>query len=86
YDACGPGYTLLRFDEAADVTALVAAAQEKKMPLTLMEVKATSIPLAYRHRLLLCRSDQHVAWRGDAISADAAALVELLRGARKQSQ
>ncbi|MDB5947359.1 MAG: monooxygenase, partial [Ramlibacter sp.] len=47
------------------------------------DVQAAAIPRAYRHRLVLCRSDQHVAWRGDAVPDDAAALVELLRGARK---
>jgi hypothetical protein len=31
---------------------------------------------------VLCRADQQVAWRGDALAApDAAALVERLRGA-----
>ena len=36
---------------------------------------------AYRHTLVLCRADQHVAWRGDAAPADAPALIDLLRGA-----
>ena len=36
----------------------------------------------YRHALLLCRPDQHVVWRGDAVPADAAGLMALLRGAR----
>jgi len=38
------------------------------------------LPEAYRHRLLLCRSDQHVVWRGDALP-DVAALLARLRGA-----
>ena len=81
YDAFGPGYTLLRFDRNADVSTLLSAAAAKRMPLTALDVKAEKVPDAYRHKLLLCRSDQHVAWRGDAVPADTAALVDLLRGA-----
>jgi hypothetical protein len=35
----------------------------------------------YRHRLVLSRPDQHVAWRGDALPADPLALVDRIRGA-----
>ena len=81
YDAFGPGYTLLRFDPKLDVSQLVAAAQDRKMPLTVVDVQAQKVSQAYRHKLVLCRCDQHVAWRADAAPANAAALVELLRGA-----
>jgi 2-polyprenyl-6-methoxyphenol hydroxylase-like FAD-dependent oxidoreductase len=82
YDAFGPAYTLLRFDPRTDVDALLAAAREKNMPLAVLDVEASRIPGAYRHKLVLCRSDQHVAWRGDAVPENPAALVELLRGAK----
>jgi len=32
--------------------------------------------------LLLCRSDQHIAWRGDALPGDVAPLIVALRGAQ----
>jgi hypothetical protein len=38
------------------------------------------VPAAYRHKLVIAREDQHVAWRGDALPADAPALVALLCG------
>ena len=82
YDAFGPVYTLLRFDPRTKVSTLVAAAGEKRMPLAVLDIDAKRIPKAYRHKLLLCRSDQHVAWRGDSVPQDAAALVKLLRGVR----
>ncbi len=82
YDAFGTGYTLLRFDPAADVAPLVEAAAARRMPLALLDARAAAVPEAYRHRLVLCREDAHVAWRGDALPPDARALVALLCGAR----
>ena len=84
YDAFGLGYTLLRFDPGADVQPLLAAAQSRAMPLELVDVQAGEVPPAYRHKLVLCRADQHVVWRSDAVPADAAGLVDLLRGARRE--
>jgi 2-polyprenyl-6-methoxyphenol hydroxylase-like FAD-dependent oxidoreductase len=81
YDAFGPGYTLLRFDRGADIAALQAAAQARGMPLALVDVEGVTVPEAYTHKLVVCREDQHVAWRGDALPADAETLVAQLCGA-----
>lgn len=80
YDAFGAGYTLLRFDRRIDVAPLEDAARAVRMPLAVLDVDAREVPRAYRHRLVLCRADQHVAWRGDRMPAQAHALVALLRG------
>jgi 2-polyprenyl-6-methoxyphenol hydroxylase-like FAD-dependent oxidoreductase len=80
YDAFGPGYTLLRFDGMVDVTALLAAARARNMPLCIVDVHAAGIPAAYAHQLVLCRADQHVVWRGDGLPDDSARLVMLLCG------
>ncbi|MBC5784607.1 FAD-dependent oxidoreductase [Ramlibacter sp. USB13] len=85
YDAFGAGYTLLRFDAGVDVQALVGAAQSRGMPLTVVDVQGVAAPEGYRHQLVLCRDDQHVAWRGDTVPRDAVELVDLLRGARTQA-
>lgn len=85
YDAFGPGYTLLRFNPAVDVAALVAAARARKVPFTVLDIAGVDVPEAYRHKLVLCREDQHVAWRADRAPADAVPLVDLLRGARVQA-
>lgn len=82
YDAFGPGYTLLQLDAAVDTGPLVAAAQGRGVPLTVLDLSGLSLPEAYRHPLVLCRQDQHVAWRGDRLPDDPLALVDLLRGAR----
>jgi 2-polyprenyl-6-methoxyphenol hydroxylase-like FAD-dependent oxidoreductase len=83
YDAFGPAYTLLRFDRTVDAAPLLDAAAARRMPLALLDIDAavTMVPPAYRHALVACRSDQHVAWRGDRVPAAPAQLVDVLRGA-----
>ena len=80
YDAFGPHYTLLRTNESTDVGPLMAAAQARGLPLTLLDLQGETLPPEYRHTLLICRPDQHIAWRGDQVPADAMALVDRLRG------
>jgi hypothetical protein len=78
YDAMGAWYTLLRFDPTVDVSALVRSAGEHHVPLEVLDVPMNE---PYRHKLLLSRPDQHVAWRADELPADVTALVNRLRGA-----
>jgi hypothetical protein len=80
YDAFGQGYTLMRFDASVSVRSLLAAASDARMPLTLLDIEGAEVPDAYRHKLVLCRDDQHVAWRSDVAPPDAAALVATLCG------
>jgi len=81
YDALGPEFTLLRFDADADVSALQAAARAKGLPLKLLDVEQPGSVTFYDGRLLLSRPDQHVAWRGDRLPEDPAALIDRVRGA-----
>ena len=83
YDSLGPGYTLLRFDRSVDVTGLEEAARRRKVPFQVLDVEADDVPQAYRHKLVLSRPDQHVAWRGDAAPDDPLALIDLIRGATR---
>lgn len=85
YDAFGPGYTLLRFDGTVPVEPLLSVASARGVPLTLVDVAAPQVPPAYRHKLVLARADQHVAWRGDVVPAQPARLVDMLRGALRPS-
>jgi hypothetical protein len=81
YDALGPDYTLIRVDPTARVLGLVDAAARRGLPLRILDVdEATAGPL-YKHKLVLVRPDQHVAWRGDEEPADPAELVDLVSGA-----
>ncbi len=81
YDAMGPGYTLLRFDRAIDVAPMLDAAQVRGVPLEVLDVDSAEAAAVYRHKLVLSRPDQHVAWRGNALPADCPGLVDLVRGA-----
>ncbi len=84
YDAFGPGYTLLRLSGLADapteVTALVDGARARQMPLAVLDVQAANIPEAYTRQLVLCRADQHVVWRGDALPRELDQLLAKLCG------
>jgi len=81
HDACGPDYTLLRFDPSVATERLVEAARARRVPLAVLDVPRGVAPTEYRHALVLVRADQHVGWRGDTVPDDAIAWVERLRGA-----
>lgn len=82
YDAMGSDHVLLRFSGETDVGPLVAAAQDRGMPLTVLDITDGDIPAAYRHALVIARPDRHVAWRGDCLPDDVSALVDYLAGMR----
>ena len=81
YDAMGPDYTLLRFDPSVDVSAVAEAARQRGFPLEVLNIAAKDLPEPYTTKLVLSRPDQHVAWRGDTVPADALGLIDLVRGA-----
>ncbi len=81
YDALGREFTLLRFDLSVDVSALTREAARRDLPLQVLDIAGIKLPAAYRHRLVLSRPDQHVAWRGDALPSDTGALLDTVRGA-----
>ncbi len=80
YDALGRGYTLLRFDDGADIEAMLASANAADVPIAVLDLTAEPAPDVYRQRLVLVRPDQHIAWRGDHPPNDLAAFIDKLRG------
>jgi 2-polyprenyl-6-methoxyphenol hydroxylase-like FAD-dependent oxidoreductase len=81
YDAMGPEFTLLRLDGDLDVTAFAAAAEAKRVPLKILDVRPPATAGFNGGRLILSRPDQHVAWRGEEVPVDPGALIERIRGA-----
>ncbi len=81
-DLFGRGFVLLRFGSAPDdATALVAAAADRRVPLRVCDIRSAEAEALYARRLVLVRPDGHVAWRGDHLPADAARVIEVVRGA-----
>jgi hypothetical protein len=66
-----------------EVKGLVDAAAERAVPLDVVAVPSPEIAALYERRLVLVRPDGHVAWRGEALPADALDLIDTLRGARQ---
>lgn len=80
FDLLGNGFTLLRFGDI-DASALVNAAETRRVPLKVVDVRDANAARIYERTLVLVRPDQHVAWRGNVVPPDALAIVDRLRGA-----
>jgi 2-polyprenyl-6-methoxyphenol hydroxylase-like FAD-dependent oxidoreductase len=81
YDALGPDYTLIRTDPATRVSDLVDAAAQRGLPLAVLDLDPVEAGAPYRHKLVLARPDQHVAWRGETEPTAPMELIERVRGA-----
>jgi 2-polyprenyl-6-methoxyphenol hydroxylase-like FAD-dependent oxidoreductase len=80
YDALGPGYTLLRYDSGVAVAPLTDAMRSNGVPFAIVDVAAGEAQPPGTRKLILARTDQHIAWRGDTIPGDPAHLVGKLLG------
>ncbi len=80
YDAMGNDYALLRSDPNQDVSALLAAAKKRSIPLRLVDLSGASAHSIYKEALVLSRPDQHVAWRANQLPDDIDTLLDLISG------
>lgn len=80
FDTFGAGFTLLRFSEKADPTALVEAARKRDMPLDVVDVIDADARDLYGRDMALVRPDQHLCWRGDAVPRDCTGLIAKVVG------
>jgi len=80
-DRFADGFTLLRTDLSADPSGLVYAAGDAGLPLALLDLDEVAVAKRYRAALVLIFPDGHVAWRGETLPADCAALIDRVRGA-----
>lgn len=85
YDHFGPGFTLLvTAGGAGQAAGFATAAEALGIPLTVLAPEDRRLPARYGARFALIRPDQHVAWRGDALPADAARLLGHVTGTREK--
>ena len=80
YDALGPGYTLLRYDPDVAVAPFADAMHANGVPFAIVDVPGGGAQPPSDHKLIVARTDQHVAWRGDAAPDNAEHLVGKLLG------
>jgi 2-polyprenyl-6-methoxyphenol hydroxylase-like FAD-dependent oxidoreductase len=80
-DKIGDGYTLLRLGGAKhDASALQKAFAAIGAPFTVLDVPDAAAREVYARDLILLRPDMHVAWRGNAPSADPERLAAMATG------
>jgi 2-polyprenyl-6-methoxyphenol hydroxylase-like FAD-dependent oxidoreductase len=81
YDQLGKGFTLLRLGgKAADTSLIEIAAQNRRVPLKVIDMPHADARDLYGRDLALIRPDQYVAWRGDAPPSDSDRLIARLTG------
>ncbi len=90
YDVLGPWMTLLvLLDHAVEdgvqnedaARPLLDAAEERGVPIRVVELPGHDLAERYCARLVLVRPDQYVAWSGDQAPHDPLALIDRIRGA-----
>jgi hypothetical protein len=62
------------------VTPLVNAMRDSGVPIEIVDVQASVSDRLHDRKLILVRTDQHVAWRGDALPDRPDRLVATLTG------
>ena len=81
HDRLGRGYTLLRLvPDAAPGAGLVKAMARTGVPVELLDLDEPAIRDLFAADVVLVRPDLHVAWRGDRLPADPAAVAAAVTG------
>ena len=76
YDRFGWGFTPLKLDDAAVDAPLRLAAEQRRVPLTVVDLGLAEARELYEWSLVLIRPDQHVAWRGERLPDDCDRLLQ----------
>jgi len=80
-DLFGKSFVMVRLGRSApDPAPFEQAARRRAIPLETVSLDEAGLSQVYDHKLVLVRPDGHVAWRGDALPADAAAVVAKVTG------
>ncbi|WP_432064857.1 FAD-dependent monooxygenase [Streptomyces sp. C10-9-1] len=80
-DLFGRGFVLLVLTGQAETGGVERAFAERGIPLTVRGGGGEEVAKLYERAFVLVRPDGHVAWRGDTLPEDPAALADTVRGA-----
>src|SRR6266513_2586551 len=81
-DLFGKAYVMLRFSrDAPGAGPIEDAAKRRGVPLEVATIAEPAVGFVYEKKLVLVRPDGHVAWRGDALPANAASVIARVTGA-----
>ncbi len=81
-DLFGKAFTLLNLSGAiTNASAITQAAHRVGLPLEVVTIDDSRVREVYERHFVLVRPDGHVAWRGDALPAQPAAIIDQVRGA-----
>ena len=80
-DLFGKGFVLLNLSGATITSTITEAANRVKLPLEVVTIDEPKVREIYERVFVLVRPDGHVAWRGDTIPANAAEIIDTVRGA-----
>ena len=76
FEALGRDFTLLAFDaDDRTVARFEQAARSLDVPLEIVRDTCADGRSAYEAKLMLVRPDRYIAWAGDALPGDAAAVI-----------
>jgi hypothetical protein len=85
-DLFGRGYVMLRLGrDAPEVARFADAAGRRGAPFEGVTIAGPEAGAVYERKLVLVRPDGHVAWRGDTLPTDAAAVIARVTGATEIS-
>ena len=79
-DLFGKGFVLLDFS-GTNTSAFAHAAKRIGFPLEVIDCDEPNVRETYQRNLVLIRPDGHVAWRGDMMPNNLAAIIDRVRGA-----
>ena len=81
-DLFGRGFTLLVLaSKITDIAAFASAAEKVGLPLEVVTLDEPKVREVFERPLVLVRPDGHVAWRGGSVPANAADIIDQVRGA-----
>jgi hypothetical protein len=79
-DLFGREFVLLKLDTRLHVSPFVRAAEQRNVPLKVVELKRPEVKSRYGGKLVLVRPDGFVCWRSDKVPANPLGIIDRVRG------